>query len=36
MLARVTMLVVALVLLAAPVASARPASPAPDAVSWSD
>ena len=36
MLARLTMLVVALVLLAGPVASARPASPAPDAVSWTD
>lgn len=36
MLARLTILVVAGVLLAAPVASARPASPAPDAVSWTD
>lgn len=36
MLARLTILVVALVLLAAPVASARPASPAPEVVSWAD
>ena len=36
MLARLTILVVALVLLAAPAASLVPAVWAPDAVSWSD
>lgn len=36
MLARLTTLVVALVLLSAPVAGAAAAGPAPDAVSWTD
>lgn len=36
MLTRLTMLAVALVLLAAPLTSARSAPAAPDAVSWSD
>ena len=36
MLARLTMLAVALVLLATPAAGAATAGPAPDVVSWSD
>ena len=36
MLARLTMLAVALVLLSAPGAGAATAGPAPDAVSWAD